>query len=398
MLPTYAQTKIQDDENSSSPISLITTNTNLGHLPTAHAGLWFERFFNQYQSDFTIDQSGKAKFLDTYFSNNSSEHSCGDRASIGHFALRQQSLVAARNGRTESMQSSWHFATGLGNPHPLENGLQWHPVLGTPYLPGSGLKGVLRAWLELHELPSDAMLTLLGSESKQSSYDNDTQQAGELIFFDALPAKRVKLIKDTMTPHMGKWYELGEDHPGIGATLPADWHAPVPVPFMVAKDLLLQFSIVPRSQNENSDALLNFAMKALKDALIHMGAGAKTAAGYGHMQPLDSKNRKVIDNLHTHIAEEQSKAKEKARLNSLSPSQQILDELRKEGEIASNQSPNTGGEFHTKITDTLKSASDWSLEDRIELAEFSGLFLKKHASKKRKKEANTIINALLKDI
>ena len=36
------------------------------------------------------------------------------------------------------------FATGLGNEHPLENGFAFLNPYGLPYLPGSGVKGVVR--------------------------------------------------------------------------------------------------------------------------------------------------------------------------------------------------------------------------------------------------------------
>ena len=36
------------------------------------------------------------------------------------------------------------FTTGLGNEHPLENGFAFLSPYGVPYLPGSGVKGVLR--------------------------------------------------------------------------------------------------------------------------------------------------------------------------------------------------------------------------------------------------------------
>lgn len=36
------------------------------------------------------------------------------------------------------------FTTGLGNEHPLENGFAFLNPYGLPYLPGSGVKGVLR--------------------------------------------------------------------------------------------------------------------------------------------------------------------------------------------------------------------------------------------------------------
>jgi len=41
---------------------------------------------------------------------------------------------------------AWRLALGLGNEHPLENGMTLHRSLGLPYLPGSALKGLARRW------------------------------------------------------------------------------------------------------------------------------------------------------------------------------------------------------------------------------------------------------------
>ena len=40
------------------------------------------------------------------------------------------------------------MAIGLGNSHPLENGLLWHPTLGVPYFQGSTVKGLAKALIE----------------------------------------------------------------------------------------------------------------------------------------------------------------------------------------------------------------------------------------------------------
>jgi len=122
---------------------------------------------------------------------------------------------------------------------------------------------------------------------------NESEEgAGCFIFFDALPSKPVNLGCDVMTPHMGKWYEKGGDYTPLdeATTAPADWHSPVPIPFMVVKAATdFNFMIAPRTTgNTQADAQtladLPTAMQALKDALEWLGAGAKTAAGYGRMQ------------------------------------------------------------------------------------------------------------------
>ena len=50
---------------------------------------------------------------------------------------------------------------------------------------------------------------------------------GSIIFLDAFPIKPVQLKVDIITPHYGPYYLDDE-----GKTPPADWHSPIPVPFL----------------------------------------------------------------------------------------------------------------------------------------------------------------------
>ena len=52
--------------------------------------------------------------------------------------------AAGANGLELMAQSIAPFTTGLGNEHPLENGFAFLNPYGLPYLPGSGVKGVVR--------------------------------------------------------------------------------------------------------------------------------------------------------------------------------------------------------------------------------------------------------------
>jgi CRISPR-associated protein Cmr6 len=108
---------------------------------------------------------------------------------------------------------------------------------------GSAVKGLLRAWVEIWaELSDDERLQRRRDWfGWVKGYMGDKKdQAGKLIFFDAIPIEPVKLTMDIMTPHYGKWYEQGHKIEGNNMVdllqkqhecLPADWHAPVPVPF-----------------------------------------------------------------------------------------------------------------------------------------------------------------------
>lgn len=144
------------------------------------------------------------------------------------------------------------------------------------------------------------MLTLFGSDDKDPEKQQKDNQAGGLIFFDALPVSGVRLGIDVMTPHMGDWYAKGNKIADIreeSSKIPADWHDPVPVKYLVVKNANFLFAIAPR--NDNYAAEIRGVMNTLADALCWLGAGAKTAVGYGQM----AKNDEEINRLRTQLQE-----------------------------------------------------------------------------------------------
>lgn len=70
-----------------------------------------------------------------------------DRESIAAHVQRQRAVFNAAGGADGlalMAKSVAPFTTGLGNEHPLENGFAFLNPYGLPYLPGSGVKGVVR--------------------------------------------------------------------------------------------------------------------------------------------------------------------------------------------------------------------------------------------------------------
>lgn len=280
----------------------------------AHSGLWFDRFFNRYDSNWTLANADKQSWIKQV------EGHAGDTTALANHARRLQTLVAQLHGSSQRYTSDWHFITGMGNSHPVENGFSWHPTLATPYLTGASVKGLVRAWVELNDdgLESDLLKQRLKSWFGTAEKGDIAEQSGDFIFFDALPDEPANLACDIMTPHMGKWYsEGGEASPDKPETLPADWHEPIPVPFLVVKDTSLVFHIAPRKAKDQ--AQLEPLLKALTDALDYLGAGAKTAAGYGYF----SLDKGFAERLQAQQRQEQEvKEKEQAlkeRLKNLSP-------------------------------------------------------------------------------
>ena len=375
-----------------------------------HPGLWFERFYNHYDANWLVDATAKRDFLQSLLGHGENEHQCqvGTASVLQQQANALAAIAQQQGGLAIERQSGWHFVTGLGNPHPVENGLTWHPVLGVPYLPGSAVKGITRAWLELNGYDAQARKRLFGSDDKdpkeaRAFADEPELISGEVIFFDALPVEPVTLMIDTMTPHMGKWYESGDKQPGGAANTPADWHAPNPVVFLAATNVVMRFAVAPRlrpgmsdADREEAKALAELASQALSDALEYLGAGAKTAAGYGTFVALDEENQRKADKRRKdHEADREEKAEQAAHAQ-LSPEQRTLEALKKGMEIPANKNAGSGGEFHRELLTALEGAANWPQPEQDELVSEVRDFMKNNKLKKKEKEAKAIIREVLK--
>jgi CRISPR-associated protein Cmr6 len=319
-----------------------------------HRGLWYNRFFNAYTSDWKVSDTGKADWV------KDNAKLTGNRNQLEQTSLRHLALITALGGRGAVFSVDWNFATGLGLAHPVENGLAWHHTLGVPYLAGSGVKGLVKAWIEIWD-------ESLSDEMKKQCLDHwfgNNDQAGAFIFFDALPIAPVNLTADIMTPHLGKWYEKGgeiEDWRREPDHIPADWHLPIPIPFLVAKKPKLLFGIAPRHPEFSAELKNVFA--ALKSALEWLGAGTKTAVGYGVMQHNSDET--------AHLLQQIQQAAIAAKLNALSPTQQILLKLRQqfENDCSRNIKPDAGGAFMAEVRRLLDDGTNWVMPERAELAD-----------------------------
>lgn len=185
----------------------------------------------------------------------------------------------------------------LARASALENaGLSLHRVYGFAYLPGTGLKGLARAfaetvWLETREdkvaawadieavfgwAPGSDQITGNDKPWKPAGVpkrkDNEASQAGQVVFHEAWP----KLVTDILNSHHPKYYADG--HP------PGDWEDPVPVYFLsVRPGTAFRFPVAAR-RTDSDPQLVELARKWLIGGLTQLGAGAKTASGYGDFE------------------------------------------------------------------------------------------------------------------
>lgn len=216
------------------------------------------------------------------------------------------------------LQTKSRLAIQLSRAAGLENAnCCLHPVHGFPYLPGSGLKGLAHAyachlyyckneatrlrdtegidcqgdtgpWKDLDEKERfiQTIENLFGwapntdRQGKPSDWDpragrhearDPTQQRGAVIFHDAFAdGAPAPLDMDICTPHYDDYYK-------DGTTAPGDWLSPNPITFLtIAAGTTFRFRV-----SGDDQALVNVAKRLLLGGLHWLGAGAKTAAGYG---------------------------------------------------------------------------------------------------------------------
>jgi CRISPR-associated protein Cmr6 len=238
-------------------------------LPLSSPGnrsLLFDKGMDRYDALWKIGAREKGDFLRDF----AIEFGKHGGEPFNSFLARR---VAALGVEPIPLFTQTRLVVGLGLPSPIETGFLFDRLTGCPYLPGSSVKGLLRATARLvqqGELAGDKdfwdenLERIFGPEISPGS----TPRTGEAIFYDAFPTRWPILEVDVLTPHYGKYYR--ED------VAPGDWDNPVPVAFLaVAAGTPFHFYI--RAKEADCGQL-----KALiATGLDWLGIGAKKSAGYG---------------------------------------------------------------------------------------------------------------------
>lgn len=284
------------------------------------------------------------------------------------------------------------FTTGLGNEHPLENGFAFLNPYGLPYLPGSGVKGVLRQaarelasgdwgdspWREYNRSLSGEANAPDFDSAQSATYldalfgreDSNDALRGALSFWDVIPQiKGDSLLVEIMTPHQSHYYQ---QNPAAGSISPHDSGQPIPISYLtvppgsgftfhVVCDLVrLERSALDLARDGRWKTLLT---AAFEHAFAWCGFGAKTAVGYGAMaRDVETEARE---------AEEQANAETQARLDALPPNLQQVEKFRTD--MAQRFAQLNGKldrqntEYHQKAQKLARDAREsdgWTLEEK----------------------------------
>lgn len=326
--------------------------------------------------------------------------SANDKATMTALAQRQSHTAqAAADVLTLDAIATAPFTTGLGNEHPLENGFAFLNPYGLPYLPGSGVKGVLRQaarelasgeWGESHGWSSEkthllerkgqptielsTIDALFGLESENGGSEH---VRGALSFWDALPLiPGDSLAVDIMTPHQSHYYQQKKDRKSGDSTSPHDSGQPNPISFLtlppgtrfafhVQYDVAHLERLAPDlAHDKRWQALLE---RAFEHAFEWLGFGAKTRVGYGAMQ--------VDERALRQRQQAQAEAAQAAHMASLSPAQQCIEAfvtaMRSQHEQYPKFKDKPNGSYHGKARELAKAAhegADWSAEDKLAAA------------------------------
>ncbi len=238
----------------------------------------------------------------------------GDPQLLAVLLNRRSVLLGALPGATSFRCTTIAPLTlHLARASALENaGICFHPIYGFVYFPGSGLKGMARSFAETVWLPTQTdqkrawrqiedVFGWAHNPDRVKQVNNPDHPAqlrreddsspvspeikaccGNVVFHDAWPESWPKLMVDIVNNHHPEYYQAGPDD---NAHPPGDWENPVPVYFLAVKPPITFTFPLAKRRWDVPDELLELARQWLLGALCHLGAGAKTAAGYGAFEP-----------------------------------------------------------------------------------------------------------------
>lgn len=142
----------------------------------------------------------------------------------------------------------------------FEVGCAFHPIFNVPYIPGSSIKGAIRAYVEVNNLVREPA----------EIFGEAGEQIGKLVVTDAFPVKSggVFLEPEVTTPI---YRDSVKEHEA----------SPTPIIYpVVARNVTFRFIVAMRDLSEEQErAVRNWITEALME-----GLGGKTMLGYGRMK------------------------------------------------------------------------------------------------------------------
>jgi CRISPR type III-B/RAMP module RAMP protein Cmr6 len=207
---------------------------------------------------------------------------------------RWHSMMSAMGATLFNAVLDWRMVIGLGGETVLETDITLHHLYGIPFIPGSALKGLTRAYVSAEykqyyipeNQPEDQR-----KPSKKTDEDHSEikrifgaqERAGTVIFFDAMPLPgTITFVLDIMNSHYPDYYKSLKSENIIA---PTNDQRPNPITFLAVKGTTFAFALAPRDASKAQHVKdVEDVEGWLQVALQKYGIGGKTSAGYGYFQ------------------------------------------------------------------------------------------------------------------
>jgi len=215
-----------------------------------------------------------------------------DKDKIDDYYLKIKKL--GLNYFDKSYKTSYRLVIG-GEATVYETSMRLHHIYGIPYIPASGIKGVVRSYIITEKFATELENykdrytkfeeeVLFAKDEKGEYIEKEfvdifgsQDKTGKVTFFDAFPTDKPNLKVDIMNPHYGDYYDDKKNK-----ITPTDTQSPKPINFLTVEDTAFRFLIGAKEE------LGTFTVQGKKiedwftEALQNHGLGAKTAVGYGY--------------------------------------------------------------------------------------------------------------------
>ena len=212
------------------------------------------------------------------------------------------------NFTNKKFKTQGPFTIHLSRDIALENtGICFHPIYGFVYIPGSGIKGLARAYAEQvwkpdqnkqnkKEQAEKTIIEIFGNENTEK--DPTKMKAGKVVFHDAFPESIPQLyVAISNCHHPGYYSEDKKIMEQLKQGETGDFENPNPVYFLAVKEGATFNFVLSIRQGLDKDGknLINQAFEFLAGGLAHMGLGAKTSSGFGTFIEVPENNNKLIN-------------------------------------------------------------------------------------------------------
>jgi len=318
----------------------------VGHLFDAsndiHTGLWLARGLKKWDPEATQKGTDFQKHIQKASQFRCPEIYQSTYARWEHMIIAAHETIAIWCGQLDG-----RLFIGQGGASVLETAINLSHTYGVPMIPGTAIKGLVRAYAATQSLSVEHQQLLVGQGSEQP----ETSAAGHVLFHDAwwIPASaKTPLCPEIVTVHHQDYYS-GK------ANRATDFDSPIPNAQIAARGSFL-FAL------ECGDLKwAHYARDLLAQALEDWGIGGKTAAGYG---------RFIEDKTYKGAVEAKRLAEiERVENEELTPEEKVLRDLQRAFEKAQQTQERAGGELSKLLNSLFEQGEQWNISHREKLAD-----------------------------